>query len=72
MLTEKKRKNMCIKFKKFKNILFKLIGLALIETLEKGLGDKFTSETKTAWLKIYSYVTYQMIVGLNSARNENY
>jgi hypothetical protein len=44
----------------------------LISTLEKGLGDKFNNETKVAWLKIYKFITYQMIIGLNNSREGNF
>ncbi len=57
---------------RFLSYIFKVIGQALIETLEKGLGDKFDNETKLAWLKIYRYITCQMIYGLNNARVGNY
>jgi hemoglobin-like flavoprotein len=32
---------------------YKPVGEALIWTLEKGLGDKFTPEVKTAWVTVY-------------------
>jgi len=37
------------------------VGEALIWTLEKGLGDAFTQETKEAWIILYGILTNTMI-----------
>ncbi|MBD8874698.1 globin family protein [Roseibium polysiphoniae] len=37
------------------------VGEALIWTLEKGLGDAFTEETKTAWVEAYTALSGVMI-----------
>ena len=36
------------------------VGTALIWTLEKGLGDKFTQEVKEAWLTVYTVLASTM------------
>ena len=36
------------------------VGSALIWTLEQGLGDAFTPETRTAWLKVYTLLAETM------------
>jgi hemoglobin-like flavoprotein len=36
------------------------VGMALIATLEKGLGDEFTPEVRDAWLSCYAAVTAEM------------
>jgi hemoglobin-like flavoprotein len=40
---------------------YKPVGEALIWTLEKGLGDDFSSETRTAWLAAYGALSGVMI-----------
>lgn len=37
------------------------VGAALLWTLEQGLGDSFTEETKVAWAKAYSLLSTTMI-----------
>jgi len=37
-----------------------IVGQALIWTLERGLGDAFTSETRAAWAKIYGVLAATM------------
>jgi nitric oxide dioxygenase len=37
------------------------VGEALIWTLEKGLGEAFTNETKEAWVKLYTILSNTMI-----------
>lgn len=37
------------------------VGEALIWTLEQGLGDAFTEEVKSAWLKTYTIISTTMI-----------
>ena len=41
------------------------MGRALIETIEELLGDKFTRETKEAWLEIFQALSYDMIRARN-------
>jgi len=36
------------------------VGAALIETLEKGLGDAFTPEVETAWIRVYGVLADTM------------
>jgi len=43
---------------------FPPVGLSLIYTLEKCLGNRFTEEIRSAWLSIYSFLAYYMIEGL--------
>ena len=44
-----------------------VVGQALIETLEKGLGDKFTPEVKEAYIEFYKMVADNMKEGLHEA-----
>lgn len=37
------------------------VGAALLDTLEAGLGDKFTPEVKAAWTKVYTVMAEVMI-----------
>ena len=37
------------------------VAVALLDTLEKGLGDGFTPETKDAWVAVYGVVSSTMI-----------
>eukprot|EP00545_Synedropsis_sp_CCMP1620_P012750 CAMPEP_0119005358 /NCGR_PEP_ID=MMETSP1176-20130426/1667_1 /TAXON_ID=265551 /ORGANISM="Synedropsis recta cf, Strain CCMP1620" /LENGTH=154 /DNA_ID=CAMNT_0006957147 /DNA_START=374 /DNA_END=838 /DNA_ORIENTATION=- len=46
---------------------YAVVGRALIDTLDKTLGDKFTSEIKTAWARIYDIVSTTMIEGAEEA-----
>lgn len=41
------------------------MGQALIDTLEKGLGDKFTPEVKEAYIVFYTIVADNMKEGLH-------
>lgn len=43
------------------------MGQALIDTLEKGLGDKFTPEVKKAYIVFYKMVADNMKEGLHEA-----
>jgi len=36
------------------------VGAALLETLEAGLGDEFTPDTKTAWTEVYTLLATTM------------
>ncbi|WP_454916578.1 globin family protein [Xanthobacter sediminis] len=40
---------------------YALVGAALIWTLEQGLGDDFTPETRAAWLSAYTILSDTMI-----------
>jgi hemoglobin-like flavoprotein len=42
---------------------YDLVGQALLDTLEKVLGDSFTAETKAAWSGIYAIITEKMMDG---------
>jgi hemoglobin-like flavoprotein len=44
---------------------YKLVGSALLWTLEKGLGDDWTDEVKTAWEDCYNYLAGAMIGSSN-------
>jgi hemoglobin-like flavoprotein len=39
---------------------YKTVGMALIATLEKGLGDEFTPEVRDAWFSCYAAVAAEM------------
>lgn len=43
-----------------------VVGEALLWTLEKGLGDAFTSEVKTAWTEVYQSIAVTMQMGVRS------
>lgn len=43
--------------------LFQVAGSALLDTLNNGLGDKFTSEVKEAWTGVYGIVANTMQAG---------
>ena len=45
-------------------IFFQPVGAALLYTLDKGLGGKFTSEVKEAWTIVYGIVADTMKAGL--------
>jgi hemoglobin-like flavoprotein len=36
------------------------VGAALLKTLEQGLGDKFTDDTRTAWAGVYGVMVKAM------------
>lgn len=42
---------------------YDLVGEALLDTLEKTLGDQFTPETKAAWSGLYAIITEKMMEG---------
>ena len=50
--------------------LLKPGGQAFLQTLAEGLGDNFTPEVKTSWLKLNDLVIAQMSIGVEQARNE--
>lgn len=43
------------------------VGAALIWTLEKGLGDRFTADVREAWVALYGVVATTMKVAANEA-----
>ena len=43
--------------------LIQPVGAALLDTLEKGLGEKFTAEVKEAWTVVYGIVADTMKAG---------
>ena len=45
----------------------KVVGQALIATLEAGLGAEFTPEVKEAWTTLYQVISKSMKEGLNEA-----
>ena len=49
---------------------YAVVGRALIDTLQKVLGDKFTNEVKTAWARIYDVLSTSMIEGAEEAYEE--
>jgi hemoglobin-like flavoprotein len=42
---------------------YELVGTALMDTLEKALGDDFTPEVKQAWAGVYGIITEKMMEG---------
>ena len=42
---------------------YAVVGAALIETLEQGLGDAFTAEVREAWVTLYGVVSRTMMEG---------
>ncbi len=40
---------------------YETVAAALLDTLEKGLGDDFTPETKDAWVAVYTVLSTTMI-----------
>lgn len=42
---------------------YDLVGEALLDTLEKALGDEFTPETKAAWSGVYAFISEKMLEG---------
>lgn len=51
-------------------IFFQPVGAALLDTLDKGLAEKFTSEVKEAWTVVYGIVADTMKAGLKEALEE--
>ena len=50
---------------------YKLVGQALLWTLNKGLGDEFTQAHKVAWLNAYNLLAKLMIDASIAAKNIN-
>jgi hemoglobin-like flavoprotein len=48
---------------------YAVVGRALMDTLQKVLGEKFTSEVKTAWARIYDILSTSMIEGAEEAND---
>jgi hemoglobin-like flavoprotein len=46
---------------------YAVVGRALIDTLAKALGSKFTAEIRTAWARIYDIISTSMIEGAEEA-----
>jgi hemoglobin-like flavoprotein len=44
-----------------KNEHYATVGAALLDTLEKGLGDSFTSEVRDAWIAAYTILAETMM-----------
>jgi hemoglobin-like flavoprotein len=42
---------------------YALVGEALLWTLQQGLGDKFTTDVKSAWIKVYGILAMTMEAG---------
>jgi hemoglobin-like flavoprotein len=42
---------------------YPIVGQALLDTLEKALGDGFTPEVKAAWVGVYDVITENMLAG---------
>jgi hemoglobin-like flavoprotein len=42
---------------------YPIVGQALLDTLEKALGDDFTPEVKEAWAGVYGVITDNMLAG---------
>jgi hemoglobin-like flavoprotein len=51
---------------------FNLVGQALMDTLEKVLGDFFTAETKAAWSDVYAIITEKMMEGADNFKKEEF
>ena len=51
---------------------YAVVGRALIDTLQTVLGDRFTSEIKTAWARIYDIVSTSMIEGAEEAYDDDF
>jgi hypothetical protein len=49
----------------------KLVGEALIGTLEDGLKENFTPKVKKAWIKVFGVVEAQMKIGMRQAESES-
>lgn len=47
---------------------YAVVGECLLWTLEKGLGDKWTKETKEAWMKVYDVLSRAMIQSQQAAQ----
>jgi hemoglobin-like flavoprotein len=46
---------------------YKIVGEALIWTLERGLGNAFTPDVETAWVRVYRLVAATMQAGADEA-----
>ena len=50
-------------------LFFQPVGAALLSTLEKSLGEKFTSEAREAWTTVYRVVADTMKEGTKEIQN---
>jgi hemoglobin-like flavoprotein len=50
------------------NAHYDLVGQALLDTLEKALGDDFTAKTKEAWTDIYAIISEKMMEGASELK----
>jgi len=46
---------------------YDMVGAALLKTLEQGLGDTFTAETRAAWVDLYAVIARTMLEGASEA-----
>jgi len=46
---------------------YAVVGASLLWTLEKGLGDAFTADTKEAWTTVYGVLSSTMIDAAKTA-----
>ena len=46
---------------------FEVVGAALLWTLEQGLGDLFTPETRDAWVAAWNVIASAMLTGMRQA-----
>jgi hemoglobin-like flavoprotein len=51
-----------------KNSDYAVVGQALIDTLEKGLGDAFTSDVRDAWLAAYTTLANTMKAAVSASQ----
>ena len=49
---------------------YETVGAALLWTLEQGLGDEFTAETREAWTKVYTALAATMKQGAAAVSTE--
>ena len=49
---------------------YNLVGRALLNTLEKVLGDEFTDATKGAWIGVYAIIAHKMAEGAEEMLQE--
>lgn len=46
---------------------FEVVGAALLWTLEQGLGDLFTAQTREAWVAAWNVIASAMLTGMRQA-----
>jgi hemoglobin-like flavoprotein len=47
---------------------FEIVGVALIWTLESGLGETFTPAVREAWLEVWKFIADGMVAGMRQAQ----